>query len=435
MLAFSFKAFSIEADLAKGLLQFQPAHQEGEEEGKDASGETVDPSVSKNDDDDDDDDDIYGTDKAISAEIMLSISMSGLARPLKSRILQVVASLARRPDDEVESDDGLDDDLEEEGGLVRTHVAHLYEICGLLLFYASTIEKGVQKLKTTQQILQQSNSKETDAEGGQLSAADDDKNPLVECLLECSDEASKAYEATVRVYGAMLDHLAVMTGESEASLVHQILVLLANVRVGSPGFSGDVDCPVNCQRPLSVEWVTENLVEACLTKCSTLDDAFSLKHSLTASKRAGMSIAAAEKLDEVIENKEADLIEQLVVTEATQVLELCGLGGLADAWKRWMDVQAAGQAMNMASFPGLSAEELGGGMKEFYSALYSPPLPSLETTINDPVVRKLARSKIAQRVCMTYTDLYESITADGSGYSDTSILVHKPEEVTTLFSA
>lgn len=437
MLAFAFRAFSVEADIAKVLLQFHPEQLDDSEDEmmqttRESSDDMVDRSARDNVDDND-----YGAEKAISSENMLAISMSGLARPLKSRILQVVATLARRPDDEMESDDGLDNDMEEEGTLVRTRVTHLYEICGLLLFYASTMEKGVQKLKPPS-LLESAETAASAAQGEPLVPGEDDKNPLVECLLECLGEASNAYEATIRVYGAMLDQLEVMTGDSEATLVHQLLVLLADVRMGSPGFSGDVECPVDCQRSLSVEWVTETLVEACLTKCATLDDAVSLKQSLTASKRAGMSIAAAEKLDEEIEKKESELIDELVLSETTHVLDLCGLGSLADAWRRWKDdtrAGASGQSIAMASYPGLSATELEVGMKDFYASLYSPPLPSLETTVKDPVARKLARFKIADFVCLTYSELYQSIASNESGYDNTSFLVHKPDEVATLFSA
>jgi hypothetical protein len=58
MLAFSFKAFSIEADLAKRLLQFQPEHEEDEGKPKKASDDKVDPTVAN-----DDDDDNYGAEK------------------------------------------------------------------------------------------------------------------------------------------------------------------------------------------------------------------------------------------------------------------------------------------------------------------------------------------------------------------------------------
>jgi conserved oligomeric Golgi complex subunit 6 len=418
MLAFAFRTFSVEADLAKGLLLFHPDQPEPGEE----SGATLGDASARDDEGEEDD---LGAEKAISAENMLSIGMSGLARPLKSRILQVVSTLSRRPDDEeVDSDDGVDDDLDEQGTAVRTRVTHLYEICGLLLFYISTMEKGVKKIQAA--------SAGVSIES--LHTNDDDKNPLVECLLECVAEASKGYEATVRVYSAMLDQLSAITGDSEASLVQQMVVLLADVRRSSPGFSSDVECPLDCQRSLSVEWLTETLVETCVDKCTALDDAIALKQALEASKSAGMNVSSAEKLDLAIEQKESILVQEMVQSEVVVVLDVCGLGSLVDAWKRWKSIQTSPQSVSMALYPGLSVSEIESGMRDFFSSLYSPPLPSLEAMIKDPVARRLVRSKIAESVCQEYAGLYQSITASGSGYSNVSFLVHKPDEVATLFS-
>jgi hypothetical protein len=136
MLAFCFRAFSVEAVVAKGLLNYEP-DEEGEQQQQEAKDDVP---LAEEDPD-------YLVDNPISAAEMLSHSMSGVARPLKSRILQVVANLARRPDDEADEDeDGMDDSLEEEGAVARGRLAQLYEICGLLLFYASAIDKAVLKL-------------------------------------------------------------------------------------------------------------------------------------------------------------------------------------------------------------------------------------------------------------------------------------------------
>jgi hypothetical protein len=442
MLAFSFKAFSVEADVVKGLVLYKPQDDDGddgrngeeaEKEKEESGGGTAkegggggggaeeaaaDEGISD-----------YMPEAAISAMDMLSISVSGLARPLKSRILQVVATLARRPDEaDNESDDGMDNDVfDEEGITARTRLTHLYEICGLLLFYAAAMDKSVQKLDTTD------SSSEGDSEL-QASLPAKEKNPLVACLLECLTEATKAYEATIRVYGAMLDQLSASTGDSEASLAHSMVVVIADVRMSSPGFSVDVSCPPECTAILSIEWATETLVQAALGTCKALDDVVALKQSLAAAKKAGMKILESEKLDEQIDQKEIGLIEELVEKETSEVLDLCGLGPLAAAWKGWQDVQAEGTLMS--AYPGLSPDDAEAGMKEFYSSLYSPPLPSLEATIKDPVVRKSARSKIAGKVCETYSELYNSMISTGKGgYDDVSFLGHKPEQVNTLFSA
>jgi hypothetical protein len=339
-----------------------------------------------------------------------------------------VATLARRPDEaDNESDDGMDDVFDEEGITARTRLTHLYEICGLLLFYAAAMDKSVQKLDTT----------DSDSMGDsdlQTSSPAKEKNPLVACLLECLTEATKAYEATIRVYGAMLDQLSASTGNSEASLAHSMVLVIADVRMSSPGFSVDVSCPPDCTAILSIEWATETLVQAALGTCKALDDVVALKQSLAAAKKAGMKILESEKLDEQIDQKEIELIEELVEKETSEVLDLCGLGPLASAWKGWQDVQAEGTLMS--AYPGLSPDDAEVGMKEFYSSLYSPPLPSLEATIKDPVVRKSARSKIAGKVCDTYSELYNSMISTGKGgYDDVSFLGHKPEQVNTLFSA
>lgn len=446
MLAFAFQTFSVEADLARGLLQYKPSSQEDEGEEKEEEEAAAD-----GDHDDEARQQEQHQEKeyagaspdatAITAEGMLGIALSGLARPLKSRILQVVSTLARRDekdegdDDEEDSDD--EDDFEEQGTLTRSRLAHLYEICGLLLFYASVMDKSLQKFQTPHSSAATTPDAEYDTLAAATSAtAGPNRNPLVGCLLDCLSEATKAYEATQRVYSAMLDQLSVMTGESEAALVHSMLILIADVRLKSPGFSVDVECPAECQRILSIEWVTKTLIGAALVTCKTLDDTVSLKQSLSASKGAGMSVTAAEKLDEEIETKENALIDALVETETAQVLDLCGLGLIAETWKRWKEVQeSGGQSVAMASYPGLSAPEMEAAMKEFYSSLYSPPLPSLETMIKDPAARKMARSKIAETVCATYEELYESAMSSSSGYSDPGFLGHTPDQVKTLFSA
>jgi len=417
MLAFSFKAFSVEADVAKGLINYIP-----EDEQMESSAATQ----GEGEGGDDDSTELtadYMSEKPISALDMLSISMSGLARPLKSRILQVVATLARRPDEEdaEDEDDGLGgDDFEEEGAVVRTRLTHLYEICGLLLFYKSAMEKAISRLEDASE-------KKSDDEPSEA-------NPVVVSLIECLVEATQAYEATIRVYGAMLDQLSATTGDSEASLVHAMIVLVASVRQSSPGFSNDISCPKECDRILSIEWVTETLVEAGLAVCKSLDDAVMLKQSVAASKNAGMKVLAAERLDEKIDEKEKTLIDKLVDAETGKVLDLCGLKSMASAWKRWQE--AEGEGMLMATYPGLTPEDVEAGMKEFYASLYSPPLPSLETVVKDPVLRKASRSKIAENVCQIYTDLYECMMSTGKGgYDDVGFLSHTPDQVRTLFSA
>jgi hypothetical protein len=104
---------------------------------------------------------------------------------------------------------------------------------------------------------------------------------------------------------------------------------------------------------------------------------------------------------------------------------------MATAWKNMLtDVEG----MTMASQAGLTEDDVELGMKEFYSSLYAPPLPTFEN-IKDPVLRRLARSKICDNVVQVYSDLYHAMSSEKGGYDDLSFLGHTPEQVKTLFSA
>jgi len=266
---------------------------------------------------------------------------------------------------------------------------------------------------------------------------------LVKAILDCLAECTNAYEATFRVYCAMLDQLSVLTGESESNLVHRIAQKLSDVRIASPGFSKDVPCPESFQTILSMEWMAETLLlsEAALPCCKTLDDAVTLKRSIMAANRAGMSIVVASQLNEKVDEKEAALIDRLVEKETHQVLEYCGLGPLATARKSWQRVRGGGSGdeeatVLMATYPGLAAEDVDSCMKDFYTSLYSPPISSLEDVVKDPLLRKSARKKIAEGVCRMYEDLYNAMTdKETSGYDDLGFLGHTPQQVRTLFSS
>jgi len=429
MLAFSFRALSVEGHLAKGLLEYEPQDEERDAEQKEDTPEQHDSEQ------------LGGSDmmnmtsmeKSISSSDILAISMSGLARPLKSRVLQVVATLARRPDeDDAESDDGmmLHDDFEEEGAIVRSRITHLYEICGLLLFYKSAAEKAIQKLDK---------SPDDSTDDGDVDT--DDLNPLIACLIHCIREATNGYEASTRAYGAMFTQLSSITGDTEASQAQSMLSLIAEVRLSSPGFSIDVNCPEECRTILSMEWVTETLTEAALSRCSSLDDVLALKDSVRAAEKAGLSSTAANKLDESIGEKENMLIDLLVEKETKKVMELCGLASIAEAWHLWQHQQVPSgenesERIIMSAYVGLSQDQVEEGIKDFYASLYSPPLPSLETKVKDPLLRKKARAKIAAVIGRVYGDLHQCITSSSDGgYDDVSFLAHTPEQVKTLFSA
>lgn len=429
LLAWVFSAFSVEADVARGMIDV--AGDESTEE-KDASeheeNHDGDDSEAVHVGSDDDGLMLNGIDKPLTADDILAMSMGGLARPLKSRILQVITRLARRPDqDSNDYDDDNDgyDDFEEEGKVQRNRITHLYELCGLLLFYTSAMNKTILKLREKKSPL--SNTGVGDLSDCQQPV----ENPLVDILLQCFTEAAKAYEATIRVYAAVMSSLSSATGESESVLTHLLLSKIAEVRRNSPGFATNVECPADYADILSIDWVTGILVQAAIATCKNLDDAVALQQSVAASKQAGMSIVAAEKLDEDIEQMQAVLVNQLVELEASKVLDICGLGQIISNWRLWQEVKDEGT--QMVAYPGLSQPDVEAGMKEFYASLYAPPLPSLETTVKDPVLRKSARSKITESVCATYEAIYEAILSPTyGGYDDTSFLGHTPDQVRTL---
>lgn len=407
MLAFCFRSFSVEASVARGLYDSE----EDTKEIRDGCGEEKDDALPTEEDAD------FLVDKPLTVTEMLALSMGGISRPLKSRILQVISNLARRPDDEdEESDDGMDD-FEEEGSSIRMHLSQLYEICGLLLFYSSAVEKTLTKLSS-----------------GKKDTVIEDQNPLIASILECLGEATNAYEASLRVYASMLEQLQLLTGDSEASLAHTMIVKIVDDRRESPGFVVDVGCPEKYRQILSLDWSCNVLVEAALPACKTLDDTVTLKQSISVARQGNMTATMVTSLEEKLSEKERALIDVLVEREAADVLDLCGLGTLVTAWDRFKEVQVDG--MTLASFPGLTPDEAESAMKEFYSSLYSPPIPSFENTIKDPTLRKLARNKIAASVCESYASIYDAmLKPDIGGYDDTSFLGHAPAQVNTLFTA
>jgi hypothetical protein len=352
-----------------------------------------------------------------------STSLSGLTRPLKSRILQVVANLARRPDevDGDESDDGFGDEFEEEGAVFRNRIGHLYEISGLLLFYIQAIQKSSQKSIG--------------------SGKESRKNPLMDTLMECLEETTQAYEATIRTYGAMFRQLGASTGESEGAQAQAMMTQLMKVRLNSPGFEAEIEDASEAKAILSLDWASTALISAALqSDKSSIDDVLALSDIVRSAKSAGLSEAAAHEMLQSIQRKEATLVEELVQDETRKVLHLCGLKDVADSYRRWKHQSQSPSSIEspMASFPGLSSDEMERAVRDFYASLYSPPLPSLETTVKDPLLRKRARSQIAREIALVYSKLYQAYHENANvegGYDDLSFWQHKPEQVNTLFSA
>jgi hypothetical protein len=118
----------------------------------------------------------------MTAKEMLGPATSGIARPLKSRILQVISSLARKEQDEDEDEAGFEE--EEEGAIARSRVSSLYNICGVLMYYRSALLKCANK---------------------------DESNPLVVAIMDCLKEGTEAFAASLRVYAAMIFSTAYFT--------------------------------------------------------------------------------------------------------------------------------------------------------------------------------------------------------------------------------
>jgi len=231
----------------------------------------------------------------------------------------------------------------------------------------------------------------------------------------------------------MFEQLNLLTGDSESLLAHAMIVKLAGLRTSSPGFTATVECPVGSKQTLSLEFACKILVEASLPSCKSLDDTVLLKQAIEKAKESELGIEVSQSLEEKIDIRESSLINELVQKETSDVLDLCGLGSLLSALDRFNGVQVEGMVMSV--HPGLTPEDVQVAMKEFYTSLYSPPIPSFESIIKDPSLRKEARKKIADSVCASYKMLYETMTiSERGGYDDLGFLSHTPEQVSTLFT-
>lgn len=441
MLVFVFQSFSFEADLTQSLLsQSSSAADSGPEGTEPRDVDVLDTSEQGKRDEEDLEPDIGdgAEEKALSAVHMVSISMSGVVRPLKSRMVQVITALSRRNDPgnmDSDDEDGFTphDPMDDEGAQIRIRVSHLYDIAGLLLFYHSTIQRSVRKLQS---------STATRVDGSASEEQETGSNPLLDCIMECLLEATQGYEATIRVYCAMLDQISIITGDSVGTLIHQLLITLIQIRTHSPGYLEDVilECPnAICRQTLSIEWVSEILMDACLQKRDiTMDDIVSLKQSFVETKRMGFNVSDGKKLEELIVQKESQLMDDVVRAETTHVMDICGLSAMVHGWNRWKDETSAGrvEGRQMSSYSGLTASDIESGLKDFYASLYAPPIPSLENKVQDPVARKHIRSQIAAAVVVFYTEFYNTHMSSSDITPEVrQLFLHSPQEVQTLFSA
>jgi hypothetical protein len=430
MLAFAFRSFRVEGELVKTLFAW-------DEDGEEKEGVEVkngDDAVAEEEEKEDSEEEVS---KPMDVLEILSQSMGGLARPLGTRIKQVIKSLVsqRRIMEEEQAEDMQGDlmdarsqmmmesgtnDEEDIAAAALNHIVALFSICGLLKFYSSAIQNALDK--------QEQMKSDDDFVVGESA-----KNPLFTTCIESLMEASESYVASLRTYGAMLsNHSSPAT--TEAMLAQRLIVRIAEERVASPGFADDSYLPdVNVSmKQLSLQFLVSTMIDAALPYIMSLDDGAALKSAMSSTVKCGLEASEAKKWIDLIQEKETELVEALVDTEAERVLAVCGLGEIQAAMQQMNAVYVDG--MTMSSHPGLSQTDIETAMKQFYSSLYSPPIPTFEDSIKDPELRKAARSKTAKRVVKEYRTLYETITSDKGGYSDLSFLGHDAEQVNTLLS-
>jgi hypothetical protein len=388
MLAFVFRVMSVESEVAKGLING-----------------------------DEDTDDYNGEDQITAVEVF-NDTLSGISRPLRSRVSQVINSLARRQDEADDTENPHDMGMDEEANSARMRLASLYSICGLLLFYHSAMEKVVQKLES-------STPKESN-----LERAHEKKCPLIECLTECLEEGSQAYGTSLKVYSAMLDSFAQSSNDSQSSIASTVITRLCDVRSASPGFAIELAGTSETNTLLSLEYLCDTIFETTLNSCKKLNDAIQLTMALSSAKKTGLDGGCASKWDQTISNLEKVLLDAQIRSDTTHVLDECGLAPIYNAIQNMEAVFVDG--MTMSSHPGLSQVSLQNAMTKFYESLYNPPLPSYEN-IKDPVLRKYARNNVVQNVVGAYEKIYVMVKGDEGGYNDLSFLKHDPSQVKTLF--
>jgi len=387
MLAFMFRTTSVESELARGLF--------------------ADKASSENEDSEEN--------VGLTASQVLNDIVSGVARPLRSRLSQVISSLARRPDDEKDETVGVLH--EEEAGTARTRLGSLYSICGLLLFYHSAMEKAAKKLEPA--------SLDNTAQGS--------TNQLVQSLVECLSEGANAYATSLKVYVATLESLASLSNASKASVASEVVIRLCQVRNASPGYGIEADgIQEETYRVLALEFLCDTIMEPVLPCCLQLGDAVAMKTALNAMKKIGLGGTCASKWDTIISGKEQMMIDAEITSDTKNVLEDCGLGQIQNAIVSMEAVYVEG--MTASSHPGLSEDSMQGAIKVFYAMLYDPPIPSYGS-INDPVLRKYARNKVAENVAAVYSNIYELVKSEKGGYENYSFLTYDPSQINSMLSS
>ncbi len=414
MLAFAFRAFRVEGELFKTLLIWD------DNEGSSSATEGTEKIwVHNNASSEDQLEEDGGQDLSMPMTVttMLAQSMGGLARPFRARVSQVVFSLVSQGCDGSSSDNHgdliLHSTADDDASSSLNRLVALFSICGLLRFYCSAVRKALDK----------------------LDAGDDNShanNPFFVACEESLTEAADSFLSSLRAFGAML--VIHSSASSEAELAKRVIVCISEERASSPGFSDDVQSLSEggdeVDKQLSMSLLVSSMIESAIPYLKTLDDCAALKSALNVATKSGLKASESANWSKLLQEAENSLVESFVNSETDEVLHICGLDGVRSALRHMNGVYVEG--MTMASHPGLTQLDVEASMKTFYSSLFSPPIPTFEDTIKDPELRKIARSKIAQRVVDVYHELYDAITSEKGGYADVSFLGHDPDQVCLL---
>jgi len=405
MLAFAFRAFRVEGELVKTLfLSDKEADGNDEEKGQE----------------EEDYDDTADESRPMSASELLAQSMGGLSRPLKTRLSQVIMSLASQGGSMADGGSGaasMQPSDEEDSSSSLNRLVAIYSVSGLLRFYCSAIEKALEKAQAENEVITES--------------------PLLTTCDECLSEAADCYVASLRAYGAMLGSHSLSSSQAEAHLAQRAITLIADERVASPGFADDALSLDNMEddlvsKQLSLSFLVSTMVDAAMSHLKTLDDTNALKMAVKAASKSGLESEEINKWMTLIDEKEQNLVDALVGSEAEILLEECGLGTIRSGIKDMERVYIEG--MTMSSHPGLARNEVEAAMKKFYSSLFSPPIPTFEDAIKNVQLRKIARSRTAQVVIDVYQEVFGALTSERGGYTDLSFLEHDPNQVKALLS-
>jgi hypothetical protein len=463
MLAFVFRTLSVESELAKGLFfvvvvggKQQEEMPVGGEEGsveKDGDlGEGVVKAVEdekENEDEDEDEDEDVDREQEdveeyarLTAMDVLNDVMSGVARPLKSRLSHILVSLSTRPEEEHgggENDDhlvlmgGLHN--EEEAGMARNRLASLYSICGLLLFYQSAMEKALGKLEKMNLT-----GGKASVEGAAGAVFRNQMNPLVICLRECLSEGAKGFMASVKVYVATLESLAASSSDStttaattQVAVASEMIVRLCQVRGASPGFGIVTEhMDEETKHGLCVEFLCDHVFEPVFPLCTNLDDVIAMKAALASMNKVGLESGHASKWQSACAEKEKMLIDVQIESDVKDFLHESGLGGICSAMENLEAMYVEG--MIASSHPGMSQESLRKAVEIFYATLYDPPIPSY-VGVKDPALKKYAKNKVVEIVTAVYEKIYDLARGEKGGYADLSFFKYDSLQVKAMLSS